>query len=161
MSTMLPSPGQEESFQLSGPAADRNPMAVVEDRPPADLMGRVPLHYAALFGDLQHAQALIDEGADVHTVDHDGQSPLHYAAQGCSTSVAELLLSRGAEVDAEDLDGNTPLWNATLRTRGEGAIIQLLISHGADPTHRNHDGRTPLALAEALGGVGTMLQHAG
>ena len=39
-------------------------MALVEDRPPADLMGRVPLHYAALFGDLARAQELIGDGAD-------------------------------------------------------------------------------------------------
>jgi uncharacterized protein len=151
----------EEVFQPRRPAVDRNRMAVVEDRPPADLMGRVPLHYAALFGDLRHAAELIDSGADILVVDHDGQTPLHYAAQGCSTAVAGLLLSRGVPVDAEDLDGNTPLWNATLRTRGEGSIIDLLVEHGADPTHRNHDGRTPAELAAALGGIRSSLPHAG
>ncbi len=128
-------------------------MALVEDRPPADLMGRTPLHYAALFGDLHHAEDLVADGHDVHTTDHDGQTPLHYAAQGCSVAVAELLISNGAQIDAEDLDGNTPLWNATLRTRGDGPIVQLLLGRGADPHHRNHDDRTPVQLAEALGGV--------
>ena len=136
-------------------------MALVEDRPPADLMGRVPLHYAALFGDLARAQELIGNGADVHIGDHDGQTPLHYAAQGCSISVAELLLSNGAQVDAEDIDGNTPLWNATLRTRGDGPIVQLLIGRGADPRHRNHEDRTPAELAKALGGAELDLHAAG
>ena len=63
------------------------------------------------------------------------------------------LIANGAQVDAEDLDGNTPLWNATLRTRGDGPIVQLLLGRGADPHHRNHDDRTPVQLAEALGGA--------
>jgi uncharacterized protein len=128
-------------------------MALVEDRPPADLMGRVPLHYAALFGDLSTAEDLVAQGADVRIGDHDGQTPLHYAAQGCSVSVAELLLASGAEIDSEDVDGNTPLWNATLRTRGDGPIVQLLIARGADPRHQNHEGRSPAELAKALGGA--------
>ena len=56
-------------------------------------------------------------------------------------------------MDAEDIDGNTPLWNATLRTRGDGPIVQLLIGRGADPRHRNHEDRTPAELAKALGGA--------
>jgi ankyrin repeat protein len=128
-------------------------MALVGDRPPADVSGRVPLHYAALFGDLHRAQELVDSGIDVRIDDHDGQTPLHYAAQGCSVAVAELLLANGAQVDDEDVDGNTPLWCATLRTRGEGPIVRLLLGHGADPDHRNHEGRTPRELAKALGGV--------
>jgi ankyrin repeat protein len=128
-------------------------MALVDDRPPADVSGRVPLHYAALFGDLHRAQELVDGGIDVRIDDHDGQTPLHYAAQGCSVAVAELLLANGARVDDEDMDGNTPLWCATLRTRGEGPIVRLLLGHGANPNHRNHEGRTPRELAKALGGV--------
>ena len=73
-------------------------------------------------------------------------------------AVAELLLANGAPVDDEDVDGNTPLWCATLRTRGEGAIVQLLLGHGADPDHANHDGRTPLQLAKALGGADMALR---
>jgi ankyrin repeat protein len=133
-------------------------MALVEDRPPADLMGRVPLHYAALFGDLHRAEELIAEGADIQIGDHDGQTPLHYAAQGGSVSVAELLLTHGAHVDAEDVDGNTPLWNATLRTRGDGPIVQLLMGRGADPHHANHEGRTAVQLSIALGGADLALR---
>jgi uncharacterized protein len=135
-------------------------MALVEDRPPADVSGRVPLHYAALFGDLHRARQLVEAGADIAVGDLDGQTPLHYAAQGCSVAVAELLLSKGAHVDEEDVDGNTPLWCATLRTRGEGPIVLLLLSHGADPHHANHDGRTPVSLAKALGGADLSLRTA-
>ena len=135
-------------------------MALVEDRPPADVSGRVPLHYAALFGDLHRAQELVDSGADIGTIDHDGQTPLHYAAQGCSVAVAELLLSKDVAIDPQDVDGNTPLWCATLRTRGEGPIIQLLLAYGADPHHENREGRSPVKLAKALGGVDMSLRSA-
>ena len=113
-------------------------------------MGRVPLHYAALFGDLARARSVLEGGADVHAVDRYGQSALHYAAQGCSTSVAELLLSYGALVDATDQFGNTPLWTAMVRTRGGGPVVDLLLARGADPEHVNVDGRTPAELARAL-----------
>ncbi len=128
-------------------------MAIVEDRPPTDVMGRVPLHYAALFGDLRHAEQLVADGIDVSIADHDGQTPLHYAAQGNAATVAQLLLTHGAPVDAVDHDGNTPLWNATMRTRGTGEVVRLLLEHGADPHHTNDQGRTPSDLAVALGGV--------
>jgi ankyrin repeat protein len=133
-------------------------MAIVENRPPADVMGRVPLHYAALFGDLRGAESLIAAGADVHVVDHDGQTPLHYAAQGNAATVAELLLNHGAVVDAADHDGNTPLWNAAMRTRGEGPVVSLLLAHGGDPLHVNDQGRTPSELTKALGG-GEITRH--
>jgi uncharacterized protein len=135
-------------------------MRLLEDRPPADVSGRVPLHYAALFGDLPRAQDLVDRGTDLQATDHAGQAPLHYAAQGCSVAVAALLLSGGVPVDDEDIDGNTPLWHAILRTRGEGPIVQLLLGHGADPHHENHEGRTPAGLARALGGVDMTVRHA-
>ncbi|MDH4113432.1 MAG: ankyrin repeat domain-containing protein [Actinomycetota bacterium] len=136
-------------------------MALVENRPPADVSGRVPLHYAALFGDLHRARELIEGGSDVGIGDHDGLTPLHYAAQGCSVAVANLLLANGADIDAEDVDGNTPLWSATLRTRGEGPIVILLLGAGADPHHENREGRTPAKLAKALGGVEMALRTAG
>lgn len=135
-------------------------MTLVEDRPPADVSGRVPLHYAALFGDLHRAREIVEAGNDIGALDHDGQTPLHYAAQGCSVAVAELLLSNGVPIDPQDVDGNTPLWCATLRTRGEGPIVQLLLAHGADPHHENHEGRTPVKLARALGGVDMSLRNA-
>jgi ankyrin repeat protein len=135
-------------------------MALVDDRPPADVSGRAPLHYAALFGDLHRARDLVHGGADISAADHDGQTPLHYAAQGCSVAVAELLLAQGADVDAQDVDGNTPLWSATLRTRGEGPIVRLLLAHDADPHHENHEGRTPSTLAKALGGADMSLRSA-
>lgn len=128
-------------------------MAAVEQQPPADPSGRVPLHYASLFGDLAGVRQMLGVGIDVQVRDRDGQTPLHYAAQGSATAVAEVLLAHGAPTDAEDVDGNTPLWNATMRTRGEGLIVELLLSHGADPHHENQLGRTPAALAQALGGA--------
>ena len=52
--------GSKTVSALAAAAADRDPMALVENRPPADVSGRVPLHYAALFGDLHRAQDLVD-----------------------------------------------------------------------------------------------------
>lgn len=126
-------------------------MDLLEGRPPADLMGRVPLHYAALFGDLAGAQRALDDRVDVNIEDLDGQTPLHYAAQGCAIHVAELLLDRGATVDPADHDGNTPLWCATMRTRGDGDVVRLLLARGADAHRDNAAGRSPASLAAAFG----------
>lgn len=126
-------------------------MDLLEGRPPADLMGRVPLHYAALFGDLAGARKLLDEGVDADIRDQDGQSPLHYAAQGGAVAVAALLLEHGALVDAVDGGSNTPLWCATLRSRGDGDVVRLLLERGADPHHANDAGKSPADLAAAFG----------
>jgi ankyrin repeat protein len=68
-----------------------------------------PLHLAALRGDAEEVERLLNSGADPNVRDVFGRTPLHYAAARNHKAAAELLLSRGADPNAKDESGETPL----------------------------------------------------
>lgn len=70
------------------------------------------LHSAALRGDLQAAQALLDAGADVNAQDGRGRTPLHCAVDANSPEMIRLLLERGADPTVVDNTNSTPLDHA-------------------------------------------------
>ena len=86
-----------------------------------------PLMMAALKGQLDVAQALIDKDADVNKT---GWTPLHYAATGGHLKMIELLLEHYAFIDAQAPNGNTPLMMAAYF--GTPEAVKLLIEQGAD-----------------------------
>ncbi len=94
--------------------------------------GETPLMMAALRGDLDWAQRLIERGAKVHK---DGWSPLHYAATGPEPKIVALLLDRGAPVNAASPNRSTPLMLAA--RYGAEANVDLLLARGADVRLRN------------------------
>ena len=94
--------------------------------------GESALMLAALKGDLDWCQRLLDRGAKVQ---QSGWSPIHYAATGPSVQIVELFLARGADVNAESPNGSTPLMMAARYGSEESA--NLLLSRGADVGRRN------------------------
>lgn len=94
--------------------------------------GESPLMMAALRGDVDWAQRLIQRGAPVHK---EGWSPIHYAATGPEPKVIALLLDKGAPVDAESPNRSTPLMMAS--RYGVEAGVDLLLARGADARRRN------------------------
>lgn len=117
--------------------------------PPADALGRTPLHFAADRGDYAAAQLLLARGANVDAATKEGASPLHYAAAAGHRGVAELLLGQGAEVDRQAVDGSTPLLVAA--ESGHTHVAETLLRHGANPNSSDSGGLTPL-LAALSGG---------
>ena len=109
-----------------------------------------PLHSAALHGDLEVVQKLIEYYADVSAEDDQGRTPLYVASEGRNLkrcSVLHLLLEHGADIDARADDGQTPLHNAS--AFGALEVARLLVERGADVNARAEDGRTPLHKALA------------
>ncbi|MBN8487974.1 MAG: ankyrin repeat domain-containing protein [Burkholderiales bacterium] len=98
----------------------------------ANAVGETPLMMAALKGQLDRMQQLLDRGAAPHKSDW---SPLHYAATGPSAAAVRLLLDKGAPIDARSANGSTPLMMAA-RYGDEQSVI-LLIERGADLAARN------------------------
>jgi 26S proteasome non-ATPase regulatory subunit 10 len=88
-----------------------------------------PLHWAAMYGQQEVCELLIEYGADVNSVDDLGLSPLRWAVDGSEAGVVRLLLDRGADVNLKDAEGITPLRRALDKKRDE--IAALLRDHGA------------------------------
>ena len=114
-----------------------------------DEQGATPLHAAALTGNGDVAELLLDHRADVNARTNNGSTPLHYAAEKGHQEVAELLLTRGADVNAEGNDGSTPLHYAAWH--GNTATVELLLAHRADVNAKETGGFTALHNASSLG----------
>lgn len=69
--------------------------------------GATPLHSAAMKGQTECAQLLIESGADIDAPDLLGNTPLHYASAWGKTSVVKLLIELDCQVGAKNNDGFT------------------------------------------------------
>ena len=105
----------------------------------AHAFGSTPLIDAAMRGNTQKAQRLVDGGADVNQATRHGWTPLMVASKEGHRSIVESLLKAGADVKlvSQRITGNTqaPV-PATTALRealrgGHAAIARLLIDAGA------------------------------
>jgi hypothetical protein len=71
--------------------------------------GSTPLMIAALVGQTDAAELLIEKGANINARSNDGGTVLHAAAFFCRTETVKLLLSRGADVNAKNSREETSL----------------------------------------------------
>jgi len=107
------------------------------------------LHVAVQNGHADAVRALLERGADVHSIGDGGRTPLHMAAVlGCAEPV-KALLDGGAAVNATDYGGNAPLHLAA--AFGHAESVRVLLSRGADVNVRNDGGNSPLYLAASMG----------
>ncbi len=102
-----------------------------------------PLMMAALKGQLEVAQRLVDLKADINK---PGWAPLHYAATSGNPALVRLLLEHDAYPDAESPNGSTPLMMAAMY--GTPATVKVLLEAGADPTLRNNLDLSALDFAQ-------------
>ena len=70
--------------------------------------GQTPLVWAALVGQLEAVDWLLQNGAAVNGRTKDGGTPLHAAAFLGRVEVAKLLLQHGADTEAKNDSGDTP-----------------------------------------------------
>lgn len=124
-----------------------------------DSQGRnsTPLHLAAGYNNLEVAEYLLENGADVNAQDKGGLIPLHNASSYGHLDIAALLIRFQTAVNATDRWGFTPLHEAA--QKGRTQLCALLLAHGADPYLKNQEGQTPLHLATAED-VRSLLQDA-
>lgn len=117
--------------------ADRKLLAAREG------LGLSPLNLAALQGQVEIVEMLLDQGADIETGDRENSRPLHNAAARGHLEVIRLLIRKGADVKFQDANGATPLHFAA--TVGNMEVIRLLVASGAGVNQRNStQGMAPL-----------------
>ncbi|MDH4240830.1 MAG: ankyrin repeat domain-containing protein [Phycisphaerae bacterium] len=128
---------------------------------PCDFNRWTALHAAAHKGNVEIAEYLLKQGANVDVKDKDGYTPLHNTAdsflkgfprkrtEADRNRIAALLLKYGAHVNATINHGDTPLHRAAITNNV--ALVQLLLENGADPNIQQSQGMTPLHFALGAG----------
>ncbi|KAK0507139.1 hypothetical protein JMJ35_010177 [Cladonia borealis] len=103
-----------------------------------DLMGRLPLHLAAMRGHWEMVQELSSGNSTFLSEDHQGRNVLHMAAGLGRLSIVDKLLENVQIayelINSTDNDGWTPLHWACHSASKE--IVELLLRRGASKTAR-------------------------
>ena len=87
-----------------------------------------PIHSACAISDIEIAELLIENGANVNAKQTQGVTPLHSAANNGKTLLVMLLIKKGAVVNAKMDNGQTPLSMALKNDFQETA--ELIRSYG-------------------------------
>lgn len=111
----------------------------------------LPLHTAAIAGQLDIIEYLIAQGVIVDGHDKDESTPLMVACFHGQVEAAKLLLKHGAELDKTDLNGGTPVSFAM--NSGNMEVIQYLLEVGIDFATQNPNNGSYMNLAAASGNV--------
>ncbi|CAM9553329.1 unnamed protein product, partial [Hapterophycus canaliculatus] len=125
-----------------------------------DVVGRTPMHLAAMRGNAAVVRALLRAGGQAEVVDVLGRTPLHIACELGHEELATDLLFRGAKVGTRDTDGLTPLHLAA--RGGQTSALGFLLRAFADPEERTPPsllfggGLSALDLATNNGKIETM-----
>ncbi|GFU32723.1 ankyrin-2 [Nephila pilipes] len=106
--------------------------------------GETPLHLAALRSDYNLVKLLIENRADMTSVDHLKRTVLHYACEMGCLKVASLLVEHSSPtiVNLKDSENKTPLIYASLN--GCTSMIACLLSKGANVNATDFEGNSPL-----------------
>lgn len=111
-----------------------------------DKDGLTPLHYAAMSGEADVIEWLLEKGCNPNLLTRDGKSALTYAAMAGKPSIVELLLKKSQKgtLNHADKNGYTPLHYAAVAD--SLATSKLLVEHGADPLLSSPDGKAPITV---------------
>ncbi len=120
-----------------------------------DVYGRIPLHYACMYGHVNMVHTLLDSGpTTIDELDHDNFTPLIHSMAHHRLDCAKQLLADGARIDPGSESDHVPLNLAC--QYGSVAIAKLLLeckarllpdAEGLFPQHLvARSGQTPEAL---------------
>ena len=115
--------------------ADKN---IIND----SLEGKTPLIIAVGNSYIDTAKILIENGADVNSVDFEGWSALSYAVNNGDIEIAKLLLENKAKIKDELLIAiKSPIVESRIN------MMKLLIDNKANINYTDENGFTPLNIA--------------
>lgn len=122
----------------------------VEQKSSSETHPQIPIHEAALSGNLKAVKAHIENGADIDTTDRQGHTPLMLASFNGHTAVVKILIENCADINITDNKGLTPLHFAASGNFPE--TVELLLENGAEINATdNIEHFTPLMYAAAEG----------
>lgn len=104
-----------------------------------------PLCLAAIAGNIEIAQLLLDAGVDVDLGDIDESTPLHVAALNRHPDMVTFLLEQGADVNRRDKNGGYALSFGA--SGGDPEVVRILLDAGVDLNYWNPQGFTLYHLA--------------
>jgi ankyrin repeat protein len=137
-----------------------------------DCHGRTPLHCAAVVGNVDVAQLLLQARADPNAVADDALTPLHLATRTNHLATMALLLDAKADADRfTATHGHSSVHLATLcalQHAGDTRALQLLAKYNADFSAIDYNGHTAMRLATSLpqplphvSSIMSLLRHCG
>ena len=103
------------------------------------------LMYAATYGHVSIAEALVDREADVNAQSHDKWTPLIAAVYNGHMHMADFLVSKGADIEFADERGWTALMHVAFNGRLD--ILRSLLQYGARVERQDREGRSALVYA--------------
>ncbi len=104
--------------------------------------GLTALSYAVNQGNEDVVDALLSEGADIHT----GRNPLLIAVRSNEFRMVEIFLAKGVDINTSDNEGETALmWAAK---KGKTDIVRTLLAAGARIADKDKLGRTAEIFAQ-------------
>lgn len=118
------------------------------NRTPNSAFRTTSLHGAAESGDLAWCRQLVNEGAEIHTLDESGWSPLIHAVQQDHVEIARFLLQQGApmsyhyqrENDPEERAQHEEWLNRIRQTAASIAAKQQILDVLPPELHVDFDG---------------------
>ncbi|XP_015668615.1 2-5A-dependent ribonuclease [Protobothrops mucrosquamatus] len=107
------------------------------------------LNVAVKKGDLQLAQQLLEEGANINAKVENGWTPLHSAVQRNSENIVNFLLEKGADPLARKDNGATPFILAGVT--GNVNLLKLFLDKGSYINEHDINGFTAFMEAACYG----------
>jgi ankyrin repeat protein len=109
---------------------------------------------ACIEGDLELANTLISQGANINYKTKFLVGLLHVASMYNKYNIAQMLIEKGLGVNDKNDNGNTPLHSASANTANRSFdIARMLIENGANVNEINIMGKTPLFFASTYGNL--------
>ncbi|PWQ97104.1 hypothetical protein DKW60_11130 [Leucothrix pacifica] len=117
----------------------------------ANINGETAFFAAVESGNLEMAEYLLDNRANINQPNSNRTTPLHIASRAGNLNMVNFLLENGAAPDATDNDGVTPLHEVA--AAGHFDIMQQLVIKGANTEARTVRGWLPMHHAARFGHI--------